>query len=135
MSRFDSKSDTNCHERVPREFKGPFSKDSLKVQRQKESQEKWRKNQLYLIKDIISQLNGKCYGDALMLLSPQNDTISLCGKRDGLALKLAGYQDYFSLDFKSLDKSSGPGFTCRLKVDKPEVILIKDEKVEPFTGE
>ena len=32
-------------------------------------------------------------------MSPNNDTISLCGHRDGLAIKLRGYQDrlgYFS---------------------------------------
>ena len=66
------------------------------------------------------QYNGKCYGDAIFIMSPSNDTISLCGHRDGLALRLEGYQDNLMVAFKSLDKSSGAGFACRLKMESEE---------------
>ena len=39
---------------------------------------------------IFLQSTGKCYGDALFIMSPHNETLSLCGKRDGLAIKLSG---------------------------------------------
>ena len=48
-------------------------------------------------------------------MSPGNDTISLCGNRDGLTLKLQDYRGDLEIAFKSLNKSSFPGFSCRLK--------------------
>ena len=53
------------------------------------------------------QTTGTCYGDSLHLMSPHNETISLCGNRDGLALQLSGYKDRLILAFKSLERSTG----------------------------
>ena len=86
-------------------------------------------------KTLCFQANGKCYGDAVYLMSPGNDTISLCGNRDGLSLKLQDYKDNLSVAFKSLNKSSFPGFSCRLKWGGEEVEDVKIEHTELLKGE
>ena len=68
-------------------------------------------------------------------MSPGNDTISLCGNRDGLSLKLQDYKDNLSVAFKSLNKSSFPGFSCRLKWGGEEVEDVKIEHTELLKGE
>ena len=56
-------------------------------------------------------------------MSPHNQTISLCGNRDGLAIQLSGYKDRLVLAFKkSKGRSTGPGFTCRLKMEEPNSV-------------
>ena len=67
-------------------------------------------------------------------MSPGNDTISLCGNRDGLSLKLQDYKDNLSVAFKSLNKSSFPGFSCRLKMEKDLDDDIKIEQTELLKG-
>ena len=67
-------------------------------------------------------------------MSPGNDTISLCGNRDGLSLKLQAYKDNLSVAFKSLNKSSFPGFSCRLKMEKDLDDDIKIEQTELLKG-
>ena len=75
---------------------------------------------------LLFQTNGKCYGDALFLMSPHNDTISLCGHRDGLALKLTGYRERLVIAFKSLEKSSFNGFSCRIKMEVENKVFEAD---------
>lgn len=60
-------------------------------------------------------------------MSPTNDTISLCGNRDGLSLNLKGYGDHLIVLFKSVNDSSGKGFSCRLKIE------AKNEDVEDLS--
>ena len=79
------------------------------------------------------QNTGQCYGDALHLMSPHNQTISLCGNRDGLAIQLSGYKDRLVLAFKSKGQSTGPGFTCRLKMEEPnaaEKLIVETTEVD-----
>lgn len=72
----------------------------------------------------------------MWLQSAHNDTIELCGKRDGLALRLSGYQGILSVVFKSLSKSTKRGFSCRLKADQDQGIQEELETaVESTDGE
>ena len=66
-------------------------------------------------------------------MSPHNQTISLCGNRDGLAIQLSGYKDRLVLAFKSKARSTGPGFTCRLKMEEPnaaEKLIVETTEVD-----
>ena len=65
--------------------------------------------------------------------SPRNDTITICGKRNGLSLTFNGYSDELTLTFKSVNRSTGPGFSCRLSIfakENSNVINQPDEIIE-----
>ena len=82
---------------------------------------------------IQFQENGKCYGDALLISSPNSDTITLCGRRNGLSLRLSDYMKNLTITFKTVNKSSGPGFSCQLTLNDQEE-EAENEITEAFQG-
>ncbi len=65
-----------------------------------------------------------------MLVTPHNDTITLCGKRNGISLRLTGYKDNLLVRLKSLDSSSSPGLSCHVKLVEREDNSEASEAVE-----
>jgi len=65
------------------------------------------------------QESGRCWGDLVSIHSPNNDTLTLCGQRNGLHLTLEGYSDSLEVRFVSKDGSASEGFSC-LVYTKPE---------------
>ena len=82
---------------------------------------------------IQLQENGKCYGDALLISSPSSDTITLCGRRNGLSLSLNEYKKNLTITFKTVNKSTGPGFSCQLTLNDHEE-EAENEITEAFQG-
>jgi hypothetical protein len=67
------------------------------------------------------QESGRCWGDTVSILSPNNDTLTLCGKRDGIHLTLEGYSESLEIRFKSENNTISHGFSC--------LVYTEDEKV------
>ena len=68
-----------------------------------------------------------------MISSPNSDTITLCGRRNGLSLSLSDYKNNLTITFKTVNKSSGPGFSCQLTLNDQEE-EAENEITEAFKG-
>ena len=64
------------------------------------------------------QESGRCWGDSLSIHSPNNDTLTLCGHRDGIHLTLEGYSEYIEIKYTSKDNSVSDGFSCLLYTEE-----------------
>ena len=73
------------------------------------------------------QESGRCWGDSVSIHSPNNDTLKLCGKRDGIHLTLEGYTESLEIVFESENNSLTHGFSCLLYTQQ-EVSADEEEK-------
>jgi hypothetical protein len=62
------------------------------------------------------------------IASPNNDTLTLCGKRDGISLTLKGYSESVVVTFKSANNSVSEGFSCLVYTDEIKSVDEQPEK-------
>jgi hypothetical protein len=70
------------------------------------------------------QESGRCWGDTVSIHSPNNDTLTLCGKRDGIHLTLEGYSESLEIRFKSENNTISHGFACLVYTEEEKVAEI-----------
>jgi len=59
----------------------------------------------------LGQESGRCWGQYVHLKSPHNDTLSLCGKRDGILLTLHDYSEFLNIEYKVSELKKGEGIS------------------------
>ena len=74
------------------------------------------------------QESGRCWGDLVSIASPNNDTLTLCGKRDGIHLTLEGYTESVEVTFKSANNSVSEGFSCLIYTEEINSAEEQQEK-------
>ena len=59
--------------------------------------------------------------------SPNNDTLTLCGHRDGIHLTLEGYSESLEFRFSSKSNSVSEGFSCLVYTEEEELLATGAE--------